>query len=756
MKKLLVVIGLLISLPVIAADPLPGGDQEELLEPDKAFSLSTRVVDGNTLEASWTIANGYYLYRDKFKFDVVNGSATLLTPDFPKGKIKKDPLFGEVETFVKTVSVRIPLKRTSASAENLTLRITSQGCNEPVGVCYPPITKEIGFALPVTTAVVAPKVDSISSLKQLVQPGSDIGQEFLHPDEAFRLSVTAIDERTLNAHFAIVDGYYLYRDKIKFALDGAGGSAELGEIKMPEGKTKDDPTFGRTVVYTKSFDVSLPVRVSSGDAMTAALSIGYQGCAEKGICYPPTTKTINLAMAAGVVTVSDAAIAGSAQTTTTQDKADGGFGTSEYLLAILGAFGVGLVLTFTPCVLPMIPILSSIIVGQGGQEITKLRGGFLATVYVLGTSVTYTIAGVVAGATGDQLQAYFQNVWAIGIFSLLLVILAFSMFGFYEIQMPSFIQSKLQSRSQNIKGGSTIGVFIMGLVSALIVGACVSPLLISVLGVAIASKDPVLGGLIMFSMSLGMGAILIALGFGAGFLLPRAGAWMDRVKYFFGVLLLGVAIYLLGLLPVVPVLYLWAALFIVVAIYLGALEPLPAGASGWRYFSKGIGVLLLVWGALALIGAFSGNRDFLKPVSMSAITSSVPGTASTAVTSKAEHTFERISSLAELDSKLAAAKAANKPVLLDFFATWCTDCVRMEKTTFVDPQVTGVLGEQFIALQIDVTDPNDPGTKAVKQRFNVFGPPAFIFIGRNGEVRSDLNFYGYKSPGEFMAVLSRI
>jgi thiol:disulfide interchange protein DsbD len=296
----------------------------------------------------------------------------------------------------------------------------------------------------------------------------------------------------------------------------------------------------------------------------------------------------------------------------------------------------------------------------------------------------------------------------------------------------------------------------MGLVSALIVGACVSPLLISVLGVAIASKDPVLGGLIMFSMSLGMGAILIALGFGAGFLLPRAGAWMDRVKYFFGVLLLGVAIYLLGLLPVVPVLYLWAALFIVVAIYLGALEPLPAGASGWRYFSKGIGVLLLVWGALALIGAFSGNRDFLKPVSMSAITSSVPGTASTAVASKAEHTFERISSLAELDSKLAAAKAANKPVLLDFFATWCTDCVRMEKTTFVDPQVTGVLGEQFIALQIDVTDPNDPGTKAVKQRFNVFGPPAFIFIGRNGEVRSDLNFYGYKSPGEFMAVLSRI
>jgi len=755
MKKLLLVLGWLTVFPVLAVDSLPAGGQDELLEPDKAFSLSTRVVDGGLIEARWTIADGYYLYRDKFKFDVTKGEASVVSPKYPRGEVKNDPLFGKVETYVHDVAVQLPLKRESSAAESVTLRITSQGCNEPVGVCYPPITKEISFALP-AMAVAATRVDSISALKQLVQPDSGAGQEFLHPDEAFKLSVTAIDDRTLNAHFAIVDGYYLYRDKIKFSLDGAGASAKLGDIKLPKGKTKDDPTFGKTVVYTQSFDVNVPVKISSGDAMAAALSVGYQGCAEKGICYPPTTKKINLAMAGGKVSVGDGdGIGASALAGTTPEK-PATLSNRDYWVAILSAFGVGLLLTFTPCVLPMIPILSSIVVGQGGKEITKMRGGFLALVYVLGTSVTYTVAGVIAGATGDQLQAYFQNVWAIGIFSTLLVLLALSMFGFYEIQMPSFIQSRLQTRSQNIKGGSVIGVFIMGLVSALIVGACVSPLLMAALGAAILTKDPVLGGLIMFSMSMGMGAILIALGFGAGFLLPRAGVWMDRVKYFFGVLLLGVAIYLLGLLPVVPVLYLWAALFIVVAIYLGAMEPVPAGASGWRYFAKGIGVLLLIWGALALIGAFSGNRDFLKPVSMSAVMSSVPGAASTTVASKAEHIFERVSSVSELESKLAAAKAANKPVLLDFFATWCTDCVRMEKTTFLDPQVTGILGDQFIALQIDVTDPNDPGTKAIKQRYNVFGPPAFIFLDSNGKVRTDLNFYGYKSPSEFLAVLSRV
>jgi thiol:disulfide interchange protein DsbD len=288
----------------------------------------------------------------------------------------------------------------------------------------------------------------------------------------------------------------------------------------------------------------------------------------------------------------------------------------------------------------------------------------------------------------------------------------------------------------------------------------VSPLLISALAVAIASKDAVLGALIMFSMSMGMGAVLIALGFGAGFLVPKAGPWMDRVKYFFGVLLLGVAIYLLGVLPQVPVLFLWAALLIVTSIYLGALEPLPAEAGGWHKFFKGIGLLMLVWGVFAVLGGFSGNRDILRPIDLSGtaalMASGVPAEAMQNKPAVVERVFEQVRSEQELDAKLAAAKAANKPVVLDFFATWCTDCVRMEKTTFADAGVQKILSERFVALQVDVTDPNDPVTKAIKKRFGIFGPPAILFVDRSGAERKELNFYGYRATDDFIAVLNRI
>lgn len=761
MKKIILAIALLFSLPAHAVSLT--GAQDELLEPDKAFALTTNVIDGNTLEARWNIARDYYLYRDKFKFDVIKGNATVLTPQMPKGKKKKDPLFGVVEIYIKSVVIKLPLKRTSPDAGTLTLRITAQGCNDPIGVCYPPIIKEIDFALPVLAATTAAtRFDSLTALKQLIQPG--LGQEFLHPDKAFGVELSSISALNLNAHFRITDGYYLYRNKISFKLRAADGSrldaVKLGKVKLPRGKKKKDPTFGTVQVYTRSFDLQLPFRINSGESFAAVLDVTYQGCADKGICYPPANKSINLVFANGAVAVgtggavSDTGRVASAPDTGTDSES---VSTQEYLLAILGAFGVGLLLTFTPCVLPMIPILSSIIVGQGGEAVTKMRGGLLAGIYVLGTIVTYAIAGAVAGGTGEQLQAYFQNVWAIGIFSTVLVLLALSMFGFYELQMPSFIQSRLQTHSKKLKGGTFVGVFLLGIISALIVGACVSPLLISVLAVAITIGDPVLGSLIMSSMALGMGVVLVGIGFGAGFLVPKAGVWMDRVKYFFGVMLLGVAIYLLGVLPQVPVLFLWAALFIVTSMYLGATEPLPEGANGWRHFFKGLGLVLLVWGVFALVGAFSGNRDILRPVSLSALVSSTqPGTASSARPAEGVHVFERIASLAELDAKLASARRQGKSVILDYFATWCTDCVRMEKTTFVDPEVLRVLSKRFIALQVDVTDPNNPQTKAVKKRYGVFGPPAILFFDANGNERKDLNFYGYKSPAKFLKVLNAV
>jgi thiol:disulfide interchange protein DsbD len=753
MKKYLLIVGLVLaSAQAWAASPL--GGTEELLEPDQAFSLSTRVVNPDTLEAKWKIADGYYMYRDKFKFQVLSGKAQLLDPKFPKGIIKDDPGFGKVEVYHDSVAVQLPLKREGSAAETVKLRITGQGCNEPVGVCYPPITKEVSFNLPAATAA---KVKSLDSLKELVQSSS--GQdEFLPPDQAFGVSVSAAGKDSLRASFRVAKGYYLYRDKLKFNLVGADGNTVaglgLGKIDLPKGETKDDPTFGPTVVYHHPFEVVLPVQAGA-TAMPAILQVHYQGCADKGICYPPVDKQIQLTAGGGQLAIAGGEGPASAQGGPVSAPAKS-VSTSQYLWAILLAFGTGLLLTFTPCVLPMIPILSSIIVGQGGEKITKLRGGTLALTYVLGTSFTYTIAGAVAGATGEQLQAYFQNVWAIGIFSALLVLLALSMFGFYEIQMPSFVQSRLQERSSKIKGGSFIGVFIMGAISALIVGACVSPLLISALGVAIASKDALLGALIMFSMSIGMGIVLVALGLGAGTILPRAGAWMDRVKYFFGVLLLGVAIYLLSLMPQIPVLYLWAALFIITSIYLGALEPVPAGSSGWRYLFKGVGVVLLIWGFLALVGAFSGNRDITRPVSFSAIPSLSGGGAESAGTTAQAHVFQRVTTQAELDSALADARTAGKPVVLDFFATWCTDCVILERTTFADPKVVSLLSQRFSAIQVDVSDPNNPDTKAIKKRFGVFGPPALLFLDGNGKERKDLNFYGYKSASDFIDILNRV
>jgi thiol:disulfide interchange protein DsbD len=409
---------------------------------------------------------------------------------------------------------------------------------------------------------------------------------------------------------------------------------------------------------------------------------------------------------------------------------------------MLAAFGSGLLLTFTPCVLPMVPILSSIIVGQGNKSLTKLQAGLLSFSYVVGTTVTYTAVGVTAGATGDQLQAYFQNAWAIGILSLVFVLLALSMFGLYALQMPGFIQSYLQKHVQTIKGGSFFGAFILGLLSALIVGACVSPLLISALSIAISSKDPVLGGAIMFAMALGMGVLLIAMGIGAGFLLPKAGPWMDTVKNIFGVLLLAVAIYLLSALPKVPVLLLWSALLIATAVYLG-LRVAPQGPRPWNYFGKGAGVFLLIWGIFAFIGGLAGNRDVFRPMPVNMHLNGLPAVP-----------FQRVTTLRDLEAYLTQAKATGKPAIVDFYADWCIDCVRLEKATFSDPRVRQKM-HGFILLQADVTD-NTPDAKAVKQRLAVLGPPATLFFAAGGEERLDLRFYGFKSADEFLAVLAQI
>jgi len=735
---------------------------DEPLAPEQAFILSTEVLGADMIRAKWHIVDGYYMYRDKFKFESNTPGITVDTGVYPKGKIKEDEFFGKVETYRGDIAIDLPLNR-MGDTQTLELTVSSQGCAD-IGICYPPQKQQVSFDLPPLPASSTSQNktgsdSSFSPLSAIKNFGDSLlGEEekFLPVDEAFAFTAEVDDGNTIKASWDIADGYYLYRDKVSLALQDANG-IELGTINMPEGKEKVDESFGKMVVYFHNLDLALPLQRSKLDPTDVTLVAKYQGCAEAGLCYPPQTKTMPLSLPAGqampvAATGNDASGGQPANVGDDDEK-------RSFLGNLLFAFGIGFLLSFTPCVLPMIPILVGVIVGQSGEKPTKMRSGVLSTSYVMGTAVIYSVAGWLAGASGQQLQAYTQNVWGIGIVAVILVLLALSMFGFYEIQMPSAIQSRLQMKSQNLKGGSMFGTFFLGMVSALIVGACVTPLLMLVLGIAIQSGDPVLGASMMFAMAWGMGVVLITVGVGAGHLLPKAGGWMDTIKYVFGVLLIGVAIYLMTPLQEVPILLVWATFFIVVGVYMGATQAVPEGASKWRYMWKGLGTVLLIWGVLALIGGMQGNRDIMQPIDTSSF-GVVSGGGQSTVAQGAlldpHDLFIHLENTAQLDEALAKAKAAGKPVMLDYFATWCTDCRRMEKATFNNPQVQRILQDRFIAMQVDVTDPNNAATEAIKKRYKVFGPPAMLFFDKDGKPRGDLNFYGFKSPEDFIATLNKM
>ncbi len=752
--------------------------EQELLPEQEAFKFSAQAVAADRIELKWVIAKNYYMYKDKFGVKLKQGDATLGELEIPPGKIKEDPAFGKVETYVKEVTLGLPVKRSASGPLTLAIEAKGQGCNEPIGVCYPPQTRtaslQLAAADSATTTDVAAQagtqtpadvakatdaapgegkakgVTSLKSLSQLLGQSAGGEQEFLDPDQAFKMDLQVMNGNKLRAQFQVADGYYLYQDKIKFKSLSQG--ARVGDVTLPPGKEKQDEYFGKIVAYYGNFEIDVPLLRTETQQLPGKFEVKYQGCAEKGICYQPITKTVDLSLPGVSDAVADKPPAqgdGGVEADANKSNVTG----TSFWWPLLLAFIAGIGLTFTPCVLPMVPILASIIVGQG-EGLSRARGGALAIAYVVGTAITYTAVGIVAGYTGDQLQAYFQNAWALGTVAVILLVLSLSMFGLYEIQMPSSMQSKLQNTAQGMKGGAFVPVVVMGIISAAIVGACVSPVLMAVLGLAIERGDPVLGGAIMFSMAWGMGVLLIAMGFGAGFLLPRAGVWMDKVKYAFGVLLIAVAIYLLGIIPEVPVLYLWAVLFIVTAVYLGAVQSLPEQASGWRYLWKGVGVVLLVWGVLALLGGMSGNRDIMQPVNINsgliAATGAAPGQ-STA--QKATHMFTRVKDLNALDQALAQAKQAGRPVLLDYFADWCVDCLRMEKSTFADVKVQNALSD-FVLLQVDVTDASDEDSRAVKKRFGVFGPPAMLFFDRLGKEQRELRRYGYMDSAQFLSHIS--
>ena len=426
---------------------------------------------------------------------------------------------------------------------------------------------------------------------------------------------------------------------------------------------------------------------------------------------------------------------------------------------MLGAFVSGVLLTFTPCVLPMVPIVSSIIAGQG-EDVTKTKAVMLAVAYVMGTAVTYALMGALAGATGEQLQSYFQNVWAIGAMTIVFVLMALSMFGLFTIQLPSFIQSKLNAESQGMKGGSFIPVFLLGMVSALILGACVSPVLISFLSVAISTSDATLGALTMFALALGMGVPLVLLGLGAGFLVPKAGMWMDKVKYFFGVLLLGVAIEIFSNLELVNTLFLWGAYAVGIAIYLGATQRLSLKANGWQTLQKVFSMIALIWGTILLVGAGYGEQDIWHPLPKTVVNVVGGGTGNVKSKLSGEMPFEEILNFTAYEIKRRQAMDEGKTLVMFFHTDTCPVCKHLRDTTFKDAKVQQLLRDKYVAISVNMTPKKNQKAQRqmeeMKKKFGIFGPPAFVFVDSEGEVLEDEEFYGYQEPGEFYDTLDLI
>ena len=418
----------------------------------------------------------------------------------------------------------------------------------------------------------------------------------------------------------------------------------------------------------------------------------------------------------------------------------------SFWFIVASFFGAGVLLSFTPCVLPMVPILSGIIVGQG-QRVTRRHAFSLSLVYVLGMAITYALAGVGAGLSGTLLSNVLQNPWVLGAFAALFVVLSLSMFGFYELQLPSALQSKLSDTSNKAKGGTFWGVFIMGVLSALIVGPCVAAPLAGALLYINQTRDAALGGSALFSLALGMGVPLLAVGLSAGTLLPRAGMWMQTVKNLFGVMLLGLAIWIVS--PVIPSavhMLLWAALLIVSAIYLHAIDPLPHNASGIRKLWKGVGVLAMLIGVALLVGALSGGRDILQPLA------GLRSASGAATETDASPKFERVRSIAELEQRIA--QAGGRAVMLDFYADWCVSCKEMERFTFTNPQVRERMA-QMILLQADVTANADADAELLK-RFNLFGPPGILFFGAGGKELEQVRVIGFQPAQKFLGALEAV
>ncbi len=540
--------------------------------------------------------------------------------------------------------------------------------------------------------------------------------ELLEPEKAFRFSARVL-EGAVEVQFAIADGYYMYRDKFRFSTEG-NPSVQLGVAELPRGARHKDEFFGDTETYRRQVTIRIPAQGEGG----FELKVVSQGCADLGVCYVPMESQAALHLAAGTLSASNPERRWSVFAS---DMDIAQLFQGNVALVLASFFGFGLLLSFTPCVLPMIPILGGIIAGEGAR-LNKSRALALSGTYVLSMALTYAAAGIAAAYVGSLLAAYLQNVWVLGAFAAVFVLLALSMFGVYELRLPHAVQQRLHGAHGRLKGGRLTSVAAMGVLSAVIVSPCVSAPLAGALLEISRSGDMVLGGSALFAMALGMGVPLMLVGLSEGALLPRAGAWMVGVKKFFGLMLLAVAVWILA--PVLP--------------------PL-AGMLSWSLLAFGVALLLrrawiaaalpVVVGIAILVGALAGSRDPLRPLAV--FTTGTPHSAPMAWT--------RVASLDELQTRLTAP---GRLVMLDFYADWCVSCKEMEAFTFSDPKVRAQL-DRMLLLQVDVTA-NNEHDRALLKRFSLFGPPGIIFFDADGREIKGLRVIGYQNPERFLKTLS--
>jgi thiol:disulfide interchange protein DsbD len=710
---------------------LSSAHAQDVLPPKQAFPYSVEAEE-NRLLLNFAVLDGYYLYRERFGFAVSPAEIRLGAPEFPRGEIHEDEFFGKQEVYRHRFTIALPFARTGA-VDRVELELKLQGCAD-IGLCYPPQTWTSRVSLPPAGSAAAES----PALFGDADPDTPLPVE-----QAFVPNARFDRANELTVGFEIEPGYYLYRDKFEFSADG---EIELGNARLPEGVAHSDDNFGDVEVFFDYVEITVPFARARPEAFPVTIRTVFQGCKEGSICYPPTEASMALTLpAASEFAPSEPP--GAAPMVSEQDQWAARILGGSWWTFLGGFYVAGLLLSFTPCVLPMIPILSSIIAGHG--NVTVRRGFLLSLAYVLGMAVTYTGAGALAALAGGQIQALFQKPWIITLFASLFAVLALGMFGVYQLQMPTAVQSRLANLANRQRGGTFLGTAIIGALSALIVTTCVAPPLVGALAVIGQSGDVTRGAAALFALSIGMGSPLLLVGASAGQLLPKVGPWMNSVKAAFGVMMIGIAIWMMErVLPGTITLVLWALLVFLTGVFLGAFEPLPQGPSPIRRLSKGLGVLACLYGALLLIGATLGGEDPLRPLPRGGLAIPAGGGPVAALS------FEELDDVTELERLLGEAAAAARPVMVDFTAEWCVSCKEMEEYTFPDAGVIAAL-KPFMLLRADVTA-NDVDDQALLERFRSFGPPTIAFFDANGREQEPFKLVGFVPPADFKAHVERV